>query len=109
MAAPRGLVPVEQTTRPEVPPDDAGLDAWREHCHRMVLWIDWQRDIDVWRGSVESRLEGLEEVTNLIPEILERLGPPTLTKKWLQPAASRAVSTAVVRRMTTLVSAMTGF
>src|SRR2546427_8011340 len=31
------------------------------------------------RGSVESRLEGLEEVTNLIPEILERLGPHTLT------------------------------
>src|SRR5947209_19178902 len=30
-------------------------------------------------GSVESRLEGLEEVTNLIPEILERLGPQTLT------------------------------
>src|SRR5260370_38714347 len=30
-------------------------------------------------GSVESRLEGLEEVTNLIPEILERLGPHMLT------------------------------
>jgi hypothetical protein len=36
-------------------------------------------DIESWRGSVESRLEGLEEVTNLIPEILERLGPQTLT------------------------------
>ena len=45
----------------------------------MVLWIDWQHDIEAWRGSVESRLEGLEEVTNLIPEILERLGPHTLT------------------------------
>jgi len=44
----------------------------------MVLWIDWQQDIEAWRGSVESRLEGLEEVTNLIPEILERLGPQTL-------------------------------
>ena len=43
------------------------------------VWIDWQHDIEVWRGSVESRLEGLEELTNLIPEILERLGPPTLT------------------------------
>ena len=45
----------------------------------MVRWIDWQQDIEAWRGSVESRLEGLEEVTNLIPETLERLGPQTLT------------------------------
>ena len=79
MAAPTGLVPVEQIAKPEVPTDDAGLDAWREYYHRMVLWIDWQQDIESWRGSVESRLEGLEEVTNLIPEILERLGPQTLT------------------------------
>ncbi len=79
MKEPAGLVPAEQITKPEVPTDDAGLDAWREYYRRMVLWIDWQRDIEVWRGSVESRLEGLEEVTNLIPEILERLGPQTLT------------------------------
>lgn len=79
MAAPTGLVPVEQIAKPEVPTDDAGLDAWREYYQRMVLWIDWQQDIESWRGSVESRLEGLEEVTNLIPEILERLGPQTLT------------------------------
>src|SRR5260370_37187018 len=79
MKEPAGLVPVEQITKPEVPIDDADLDAWREYYHRTVLWIDWQRDIEIWRGSVESRLEGLEEVTNLIPEILERLGPQTLT------------------------------
>jgi hypothetical protein len=79
MKEPAGLVPAEQITKPEVLTDDAGLDAWREYYRRMVLWIDWQRDIEVRRGSVESRLEGLEEVTNLIPEILERLGPQTLT------------------------------
>jgi len=77
--SPAGLVPVEQITKPEAPADDAGLEAWREYHRQMVLWIDWQHDIDVWRGSVESRLESLEEVTNLIPEILERLGPQTLT------------------------------
>jgi P22_AR N-terminal domain len=75
----RGLVPTERITKPEVPADDAGLVAWREYYRQMVLWIDWQQDIEAWRGSVESRLEGLEEVTNLIPEILERLGPHTLT------------------------------
>ncbi len=79
MTAPVGLVPVEQITKPGVPADDAGLDAWREYHRQMVLWIDWQHDIEAWRGSVESRLEGLEEVTNLIPEILERMGPQTLT------------------------------
>jgi antirepressor protein len=77
--ATEGLVPVEQITKPEVPADHAGLDVWREYHRQMVLWIDWQHDIEIWRGSVESRLEGLEEVTNLIPEILERLGPQTLT------------------------------
>ena len=79
MTAPTELVPVEQITKPEVPTDNAGLDAWRDYYHRMVLWIDWQQDIETWRGSVESRLEGLEEVTDLIPEILERLGPQKLT------------------------------
>lgn len=29
--------------------------------------------------SVESRLEGVEAMTSLIPEILERLGPETLS------------------------------
>jgi len=72
-------VSTEHITKPEIPADDAGLGVWREYYHRMVLWIDWQRDIEAWRGSVESRLEGLEEVTNLIPEILERLGPHMLT------------------------------
>ena len=83
-AAPTGLVPAEQVTKPTVPTDDAGMDAWRAYYQQMILWIDWQRDIEEWRGSVESRLEGLEEVTNLIPEILERLGPQTLTDEHQQ-------------------------
>src|SRR5713101_9366906 len=58
MTASTGLVPVEQITKPEVPADDAGFDAWREYHRQMVLWIDWQYDIEIWRGSVESRLEG---------------------------------------------------
>ncbi len=76
---PTALVPAEQILKPAPPADDAGLEVWREYHRQMVAWIDWQHDIETWRGSVESRLEGLEEVTNLIPEILERLGPPTLT------------------------------
>jgi len=83
---PATLVPAEQITKPVPPTDDAGLEVWREYHRQMVAWLDWQHDIETWRGSVESRLEGLEEVTNLIPEILERLGPHTLT-----PEHQRAV------------------
>ena len=79
VAAPANLVPAEPITKPARPADDADLDEWGEYHQQMVLWINWKRDIEQWRGNVESRLEGLEEVTNLIPEILERLGPQTLT------------------------------
>lgn len=79
VAAPAGLVPAEQITKPEVPADDAGLDAWREYHRQMVLWIDWQHDIEAWRAGVEDRLEGLEAITGLIPEILERLPAPAIT------------------------------
>lgn len=77
--APTNLVSAERITKPTRPSDDADLDEWSEYHQQMVLWINWKRDIEQWRGNVESRLEGLEEVTNLIPEILERLGPHTLT------------------------------
>ena len=79
IAAPTNLVPAKQITKPTPPADDADLDDWGEYHQQMLLWINWKRDIEWWRGNVESRLEGLEEVTNLIPEILERLGPQTLT------------------------------
>jgi P22_AR N-terminal domain len=84
IGTPAGLVPAEQITKPTTPADDAGMDAWRAYYQQMILWIDWQHDIEQWRGSVESRLEGLEEVTHLIPEILERLGPQTLTDEHQQ-------------------------
>lgn len=74
-----GLVPAERVSKPVALADDAGLEAWRDYHRQMVAWLDWQRDVEAWRASVESRLEGLEQVTNLIPEILERLGPQTLT------------------------------
>src|SRR5260370_14659770 len=76
---PATLVPAEQIIKPVPPADDASLEAWREYHRQMGASIDWQQDIEAWRGSVESRLEGLEEVTDLIPAILERLGLHTLT------------------------------
>jgi hypothetical protein len=45
----------------------------------MPAWIDWQRDMMTWRESVERRLGTHEQVLHLVPEILERLGPATLS------------------------------
>ena len=76
---PAALVPAEPITQPARPAQDAPFAEWREYYLRMAAIMEWQMDVDQWRGSVESRLEGVEAMTGLIPEILERLGPQTLT------------------------------
>ena len=73
------VVPSEPITEPERPADDAALSEWRDYYLRMAALIEWQIDVEQWRGAVETRLEGLEAMTDLIPEILDRLGPMTLT------------------------------
>jgi P22_AR N-terminal domain len=77
--APTALVPSEPLPQPTRPAQDAPLAEWHEYYVRMVALTEWQMDVEQWRGTVESRLEGVEAMTGLIPEILERLGPQTLT------------------------------
>lgn len=86
LPAPDTLVPSEPIARPERPAADADRAAWIEYHHAMEAWLRWQDDVDRWRASVdqrqtalEDRMESVEEVTRLIPEILERLGPETLS------------------------------
>jgi P22_AR N-terminal domain len=79
IAAPTTMVPAEPVTQPARPADDAPLAAWREYYQRMLALVEWQMDVEEWRGHVETRLEGLEAITDLIPDILDRLGPQTLT------------------------------
>jgi P22_AR N-terminal domain len=79
MASSTDLVPAEPITQPARPAPDATIEEWIYYHQQMLTVLEWQRDIEHWRGSVESRLEGLEAITDLIPEILERLGPETLT------------------------------
>lgn len=79
LAAPPSLVPSEPITKPIPPADEASLQEWREYHRMMVAWIDWQHDIERWQGTVEDRLEHVETMTSLIPEILERLPVPTIT------------------------------
>lgn len=78
IAAPKAVVTAEPMTKPVQPEQDAPLAEWRDYYLRMAAVIEWQMEVEAWRGSVESRLEGLEAMTGLIPEILERLGPQTL-------------------------------
>ena len=73
------VVPSEPVVEPVRPTEDASLEAWREYHLQMAALIEWRIAIEQWRGGVEARLEGLKAVTDLIPEILERLGPQTLT------------------------------
>ena len=79
IAAPTNVVPAEPITKPTAPAEDAPLEAWREYYQRMLALIDWQMDVERWRGGMESRMEGVEAMTDLIPEILDRLGPEKLT------------------------------
>ncbi len=83
---PHKLVPAEPISRPEAPGPGATPEMWLEYHQQMIAFLEWQRDMQAWQGRVESRLEGLEAITGLIPEILERLAPETIT-----PAHQRQV------------------
>ena len=79
VVTPTNVVPAEPITQPARPAPDASIEEWIFYHQQMLTVLEWQRNVEHWRGSVESRLEGLEAITDLIPEILERLGPETLT------------------------------
>jgi P22_AR N-terminal domain len=73
------LVPSEPIVEPARPAADASLADWHEYYVRMAAVLEWQMEVEAWRGDIEDRLEGLEAITGLIPEILERLPAPSIT------------------------------
>ena len=82
------LVPSEPIEKPTYPDDSAGLDERRKYHHDMLAWLDWQADIAAWRSDTNNRLDGLQseveslhEVVRLVPELLERMGPATLSSE----------------------------
>ncbi len=86
VAEARTLVPSEPVIKPEVPAQDAPQAAWLAYHEQMVIWLRWQQDIETWRegmetwrSSMENRMESVEELAGLVPEILERLGPETIS------------------------------
>lgn len=84
---PKNLVPAEPITQPTRPSQDAPLAEWHDYYQRMAALIEWQMDVEQWRGSIESRVEGIEA---LIPDIFDRLPPVTIT-----PEHQRQVQTFV--------------
>ena len=75
------LVPEQPISEPERPPYDAGRETWIAYHHQMAAWLEWQADMETWRGHVEERLDKHEAILSLVPELLERLGPQLLTSE----------------------------
>ncbi len=61
------------------PAQNASHDLWIQFYQQMIAFHETLMDMEAWRGEVEARIESVEEVARLVPEILERLGPATLT------------------------------
>jgi hypothetical protein len=96
---PSALVPAEPIAEPAKPAPDAAPLAWAEYHEQMALWLRWQADVERWRrdmeqrqGALEQRMEAVEEVARLVPDLIERLGPPMLT-----PEHQRTVQAGVNR------------
>lgn len=103
------LAPAEAIEKPTKPAKDAAPDVLADYYEGMVMWLRWQSDIAVWRQGVEawrdeteSRLESVEEVTRLVPELLDRLGPATLSPE------HQATVRASVKRLHDLTGASFG-
>ena len=45
----------------------------------MAAVLEEQMEVEAWRSGIEDRLERLEAITGLIPDILARLPAPTIT------------------------------
>ncbi len=89
LEAPAQFLPTEVPSKPiTAPGPEASIMELANYHEAMALWHRWQADrymqrwrsdMEGWRESIESRLEGEQAMLALIPEILERLPQQTLT------------------------------
>ena len=93
LPAPGAAVIPAEPTQPQEPLADASdmeKAAYYENLAVWALWKasqhaqHWRGDIEEWRGAIESRLESHEAVSDLLPEILDRLGPEKITPEQQQ-------------------------
>lgn len=97
LPSPVTLVPSEPIEKPSYPGTTAGPDERRKYHLDMVAWLDWQDDIRAWQSDTNNRLDGLEseveslhEVVRLVPELLERMGPATLSPEHMSSVQAMA-------------------
>lgn len=88
IAHPDTLVPSEPITEPLRPAREADALTWADYYEQMAAWLRWKADLEQWRESTNQRLNSLElsresdqELLRMIPEILDRLGPDTLSSE----------------------------
>jgi P22_AR N-terminal domain len=83
LSAPAAIEPI----KPESDASDDEIAAYYENLAAWALRMAgqyaqrWRGGIEAWRGQIEGRLESKEAMLDLLPEILERLGPEKLTDK----------------------------
>lgn len=83
------IVPAEPMQPQELGQEatDTEKAAYYENLAVWALWRasqysqQWRSKVDEWRGQMETRIESNEAISRLLPEIIERLGPETITPK----------------------------
>ena len=104
LPAPGDLVSAEPVQEPARPGPESSIDEWRAWRQAMRAWMDWMDEIDRWRertaarvetqgqhlAELQGRMEEVEAISRLVPELIERVGPPTLSPEH-QHTVQRAV------------------
>jgi hypothetical protein len=73
---PARVVPDQPLTKPESPGSDATLTEWKLYHDQMSRFLQWQMDVEEWRGNIDNRVGNLETITS---RILKQIGPPRIT------------------------------
>jgi len=92
------IVPAEpmQPQEPEPEATDTEKAAYYENLAVWAIWKAsqhgqrWRGQVDEWRGQMEARIESNEAISRLLPEIIERLGPETITPQHHQKVKTLA-------------------
>jgi hypothetical protein len=100
LPSPGTLVPSEPISEPLKPAKDSDTLTWADYYEQMASWLRWQVDLETWRtqtsaqlaehelqiGELHSRMEGHEEISRMLVQALDRLGPEPLSPAHQQTA-----------------------
>lgn len=96
---PTDLAPTEHLKQPIMPVQNASALAWVEYHQQMATFYQWKATTDMRidaledrQSEIENRLDDHRRVLAFIPEILERLGPETLTPQHYRQVQTLAKS-----------------